>query len=92
MNILKNDVKNVVEGIIKLAGEYLNAIRSHNTSSRKLNYLKECIESKLVKLNETFTTLLKNITKITSSYMGYLNRSINNTLIVQNNSIRRPKS
>jgi len=91
VNILENDVKNIVEDIIKLANEYLNAIRSHNTS-RKLNHLKECIESKLVKLNETFTTLLKNITKITSSYIGYLNRSINNTLIVQNNSIRRPKS
>lgn len=76
ISILKSGVKSLINDIVNFASKVFDTIKN-NSASDELDQLKGQVKTKLLKLNETFTKILLNITRVLLNY-------VDNTTITDN--------
>ncbi len=79
INILNNDVEDLIHDLMNFADKTFNAVKSGNDN--KLGMIRDKVKMKLLRLNETFTRILSNITETLLNYVDNVNVTINNSSI-----------
>lgn len=88
VGILKNDIKSLIYDVVNFADRVFNVVKNGNDV--KLNQLEEHVKVKLLKVNETFTKILLNITKVLLNYIS--NTTITNSSLISTSELNISKT